>query len=90
MELKKWQDKHDMALKDLQGKESSLQRMEMEMERVRHELDRAKMASDKAESSKQLQHEQMEKLVREVENWKDKCNKAQIEVTVAEIRSVGV
>jgi hypothetical protein len=28
----------------------------------------------------------MEKLHREIENWKDKCNKAQIDVTEAEIR----
>jgi hypothetical protein len=55
IELKKWQEKHDSALKDLQSKESSFQRMEMELERTRHELERAKMASDKAESSKQLQ-----------------------------------
>ncbi len=49
MEVKKWHEKHDQALKDLQSKESSLQRMEMELERTRHELDRAKMAADKAD-----------------------------------------
>ena len=84
--MKKWQDKHDSCLKDLQNKESSLQRMEMELERTRHELERAKMAADKADSTRQLHVEQTEKLHREIENWKDKCNKAQIDVTEAEIR----
>jgi predicted nucleic acid-binding Zn-ribbon protein len=86
MEMKKWQEKHEVALKDLQSKESSLQRMEMELDRTRHELERAKMAADKADSSRALHQEQTEKLHREIENWKDKCNKAQIDVTEAEIR----
>jgi Skp family chaperone for outer membrane proteins len=59
MEVKKWQEKHDSSLKDLQTKESSLQRIEMELERTRHELERAKMSADKAETSKQLQHDQV-------------------------------
>ena len=63
-----------------------MQRMEMELERTRHELERAKMAADKADSTRQLHVEQTEKLHREIENWKDKCNKAQIDVTEAEIR----
>ena len=88
MEMKKWQEKHEVALKDLQSKESSLQRMEMELDRTRHELERAKMAADKADSSRALHQEQTEKLHREIENWKDKCNKAQIDVTEAEIRYV--
>ena len=42
--------------------------------------------TDRFFSSRQLHQEQTEKLHREIENWKDKCNKAQIDVTEAEIR----
>lgn len=79
-EIKKWQDKHEMTVKDLQMRESALHRIEVELDCTRNDLDRAKLQCEKSESSKQLQESHMSQLQREIDNWKDKYNKTQDEV----------
>merc|ERR1711978_309321 len=75
-DLKKWQEKHNMAVKDMQIKDQALQRVEVELERTRHEWERAKIAVDKAEGSQKIQDSHLEKLQKEIEEWRGKHNKA--------------
>ena len=48
----------------------------------RTDLERAKLQAEKSDSSKQLQENHMAQLQREIDNWKDKYNKAQDEVRI--------
>ena len=79
-EIKKWQDKYDMTMKDLQMKESAMHRIELELDSNRTDLERSKLQQEKMESSKQLQQNHVNELNREIDGWKEKYNKAQDEV----------
>ena len=67
-------------------KDQTLQRVEVELDRARYEWERAKMAADKADGTRQMQENQIEKLQREIESWREKHNKAINDVDEAEIR----
>ena len=54
-EIKKWQDKHDMTVKDLQMRESAFHRIEVELDCAKTDLERAKLQSEKSENQHQLQ-----------------------------------
>ena len=81
-DIKKWQDKYDMTQKDLQMRDSAIHRIELELDTARTDLERAKLQAEKSDSSKQLQENHMAQLQREIDNWKDKYNKAQDEVRI--------
>lgn len=75
-----------MAIKDLQAKEAALKRVETELDRTRDDLDRSRLAAEKAGSSKFVYEGQISQLERDLNNWKEKYNKAQSEVADAEMR----
>ena len=81
-DIKKWQDKYDMTQKDLQMRDSAIHRIEIELDNAKTDLERAKLQAEKSDSSKQLQENHMAQLQREIDNWKDKYNKAQDEVRI--------
>ena len=70
MYIRKWQEKHSMAIQDLQLKESALQRVEVELERTRNELDRSKLLIDKADGNKLIHEAQLDKLQKEIRGVK--------------------
>ena len=86
-DIKKWQDKYDMTQKDLQMRDSAIHRIELELDTARTDLERAKLQAEKSDSSKQLQENHMAQLQREIDNWKDKYNKAQDEVRIPKKKS---
>merc|ERR1712154_459081 len=85
-EIRKWQEKHTMAIQDLQMKDSALQRVEVELERTRNELDRSKLAIDKADGNKLIHEAQMDKLQKEIDSLREKQSIATKDVHEAECR----
>ena len=54
-DIKKWQDKHEMTVKDLQMRDSALHRIEVELDCARTDLERSKIQSEKSDGQNRLQ-----------------------------------